>query len=132
MEKQPLNNRKAIQLLVDTFYTKVKSDEVIGFIFNNAENFSWDTHIPVMVNFWEAVLMNTAAYKGNAMGKHIELNRKTPLKPEHFERWKELFYSTLDTLFEGPEVALAKKRAEAMSELIQFKIEQSQQKGFIQ
>ena len=78
------------------------------------------------------LLLDTATYKGNTMQKHITLHRRTPLTPELFERWKLLFYSTLDELFEGENVVKAHKRVEAMSGLMQFKIQQSEQKGFIQ
>ena len=132
MQKQLLNTREAIELLVNSFYTKVKQDDLLAPIFNNTEFFSWDTHIPVMVDFWETLLLDTATYKGNTMQKHISLHRRTPLTPELFERWKLLFYSTLDELFEGENVVKAHKRVEAMSGLMQFKIQQSEQKGFIQ
>jgi hemoglobin len=85
-----------------------------------------------MVDFWETLLLDTASYKGNTMQKHIALHRRTPLTPALFERWKSLFYSTLDELFEGENVQKARKRVEAMSGLMQFKIQQSEMKGFIQ
>ena len=132
MEKLKLNSRDDIALLVNSFYEKVKTDDLLGDIFNNAENFSWDTHIPVMINFWETMLLDTTSYKGNTMRKHLELNRRTPLTPVLFERWKKLFYSTLETLFEGPAVETARKKVEAISGLMQYKIEQSNSKGFIQ
>jgi hemoglobin len=110
----------------------VKRDELLAPIFNNAEFFSWDTHIPIMINFWETLLLDTASYKGNTMQKHIALHRRTPLTPELFDRWKLLFYSTLDEHFEGGNVAEARKRVEAMSALMQYKIQQSSEKGFIQ
>lgn len=132
MQKQLLNNREAIELLVNTFYVKVKQDELLAPIFNNAEFFSWDTHIPVMINFWETLLLDTATYRGNTMQKHIDLHRRNPLTAQHFERWKLLFYATLDELFEGPGVVQAHKKVEAMSSLMQYKIQQSEHKGFIQ
>jgi hemoglobin len=130
--KQPLDNRAAVQLLVDSFYTRVKQDDLLAPIFNNTEYFSWETHIPVMVSFWETLLLDAATYKGNTMQKHIQLHRQHPLTPQLFDRWKELFYETLDTLFEGPQVKEARKRVEAMSALMQYKIKASEQKGFIQ
>lgn len=132
MTKQVLDNREAIEKLVNSFYIKVKGDELLGPIFNNAENFNWDTHIPIMYDFWETLLLDAAKYKGNTMAKHIELNRRTPLLPEHFERWKELFYKTLDNEFTGDAVAEAHRRVELMSGLMQFKIAESMRKGFIQ
>lgn len=132
MEKQLLDSREAVELLVNSFYTRVKLDDLLAPIFNNAEFFSWDTHIPIMVNFWETLLLDTATYKGNTMQKHIILHRQTPLTPELFDRWKQLFYATLDEHFEGKNVAEARKRVEAMSALMQYKIQQSEKKGFIQ
>ena len=132
MQRQSLDNHDAIELLVNSFYTRVKQDELLAPIFNNVGFFSWDTHIPVMVSFWETLLLDTATYKGNTMQKHIVLHKQHPLTTELFDRWKSLFYSTLDELFEGDKVAEAKKKVEAMIGLMQFKIEESAKKGFIQ
>jgi hemoglobin len=129
--KQLLDSHTAIQKLVETFYIRVKADNILGPIFNNAENFSWDTHIPVMINFWETLLLGTMTYTGNPMVKHIELHKRTPLNQAHFDQWKKLFYETLDTHFEGPNVAEAKRRVEAMAPLMLYKMKQSEQKGFI-
>lgn len=130
--KKQISDRTDITLLVESFYTKVREDDLLGPIFQNAENFSWDTHIPIMIDFWETILLDAGSYRGNTISKHIELNKRTPLNSEHFDRWKELFYGTLDTHFEGEKVAEAKKRAELMAGLMIFKIGESQKKGFIQ
>lgn len=132
MQKRMLDNRDAIELLVNSFYSRVQRDDLLAPIFTNVEFFKWDVHIPVMVNFWETVLLDAATYKGNTMQKHISLHQKTPLTSELFNRWKELFYATLDEHFEGPGVTEAHRRVEAMSGLMQYKIEQSDKKGFVQ
>jgi hemoglobin len=130
--KRPINDKQAIEFLVDQFYHKVKADDVIGYIFNDVLNFNWETHIPIMYTFWETMLLDEVTYKGNPMLTHIELNKRIPLRPEHFTRWKKLFFETLDENFEGERVAEAKKRVLAMEGLMQIKIAQSQNKGFIQ
>lgn len=127
-----ITTREDITLLVESFYTRVKDDEVIGYIFRDLEHFSWDTHIPVMIDFWCTLLLDEMAYKGNPMIKHIDLHRRTPLTQEHFTRWKHLFFATLDDLFEGERVNEAKKRVEAMEILMLMKIRDSEQQGFIQ
>lgn len=127
-----ITTREDITLLVESFYTRVKDDEVIGYIFRDLEHFSWDTHIPIMVNFWSTILLDEMSYKGNPMIKHIDLHRRTPLTQEHFTRWKHLFFATLDDLFEGERVNEAKKRVEAMEILMLMKIRDSEQQGFIQ
>jgi hemoglobin len=132
MERQLLDSRENIELLVNQFYTRVKADDLLGPVFNNTENFSWETHIPIMIDFWESLLLGTMKYKGNVMVKHIELHRRTPLRKEQFDQWKKLFYATLDEFFEGVNVAEARRRVEAMAPLMLYKLQQSEQKGFIQ
>jgi len=132
MEKRVISDKRDIEFLVDAFYLKVKADGLIGPIFNDEFNFKWETHIAVMVSFWETMLLDEVTYKGNPMLSHIELNKRVPLKPEHFERWKQLFFETLDENFEGKRVDEAKRRVLAMEGLMQIKIAQSLNKGFIQ
>jgi hemoglobin len=130
--KRPIENREDIQLLVEDFYRKVMDDAVIGGIFREVLFFSWDTHIPIMIGFWETMLLDKVSYKGNTMRVHIELNKKHPLTPEHFKQWKKLFFETLDEHFTGPKVLEAKRRVEAMETLMQIKIAQSNNPNFIQ
>jgi hemoglobin len=132
MMKREIINRDDIKLLVESFYSRVMKDDVIGDIFNQVLYFSWDTHIPIMINFWETMLLDTGNYRGNLMVTHIELNKTHPLTPEHFERWKKLFFETLDEHFTGENVTEAKKRVENMEALMQYKIAQSTKSGFIQ
>jgi len=130
--KKEIENRDDIQLLVESFYSKVKEDDLIGAIFSDVLVFKWDIHIPVMIDFWETVLLGTGTYRGNTMRVHIDLNKVYPLKPEHFERWKELFFETLDEHFTGIKVDEAKNRVELMEVLMQTKIAQSNNPNFIQ
>ena len=130
--KRKIENREDIRLLVESFYKKVMEDDVIGGIFNDVLFFRWDSHIPIMINFWETVLLGATSYRGNTMRVHIELNKKNPLTPAHFERWKKLFFETLDEHFTGPKVAETKKRVELMETLMQTKIAQSKGPNFIQ
>ncbi|MCE2822045.1 MAG: group III truncated hemoglobin [Bacteroidota bacterium] len=106
-----------IRLLIDTFYEKVKNDEVIGYIFNDVANVNWEHHLPVMYAFWEFLLLDNAdAYRGNPIQKHLDLHAKHALKAAHFDRWLALFQSSVDELFEGPVAENAKFRAFAISE----------------
>ena len=54
-----------------------------------------------MVSFWETILLGTITYKGNPMIKHIELNKLSPLKQSHFERWLTLWEETINESFTG-------------------------------
>jgi hemoglobin len=54
-----------------------------------------------MFDFWEMVLFDGHAYKGNPMKTHLNLNEKSPLKKVHFDAWIDLFNETVNELFEG-------------------------------
>jgi len=120
--KKDLKNRKDIELAITLFYDKVKKDEVIGYIFNDIAKVNWEKHLPIMFDFWENAIFYTGSYIGDPMNLHRHLHRVTPLHAEHFERWNQLFTSTIDELFEGEKAELAKQRALSISTVMQIKI----------
>lgn len=130
--KKDIESRADIELLVDTFYTQVKQDDVIGHYFTNVVKLSWETHIPVMYTFWETVLLNTGGYKGNVMQAHINLDKRAPMQDEHYDRWLLLWISTVNQLFDGNKAAEAIARAQTMVFLINSKVLKSREEGFIQ
>ena len=120
--KKDIENRRDIQQLVNSFYDKVREDPSIGFIFNDIVKVNWEKHLPVMYDFWENTLFYTGGYTGNPMEMHQRLNKRVPLTAEHFNRWTQLFTSTVDELFKGEKALLAKQRAISISTLMQIKI----------
>ena len=117
-----IRDKNDIINLIDTFYTQVRGDEVIGHVFNTIIGDDWSHHLPLMYTFWNTVLFGAEGYKGNAVGKHIGIDKKIPLKTEYYERWMQLWTSTVDALFTGEIAEDAKKKALAMMKLIQFKV----------
>jgi hemoglobin len=105
-----------------SFYQKVQIDPVIGHIFKQVD---WDEHTPIICNFWENILFQTSNYAGNPMAAHLDLNEIFPLTPHHFDRWKQLFFETVDHYFSGEKAALAKQRALSIAAIIQNKIIQN-------
>ena len=130
--KPDISNREDIVNLIDLFYTKVKKDDVIGYFFTDVIPFSWETHIPVMIKFWETVLLGAKTYQGNPMVKHLNINKIEPLKQLHFTRWRLLWEETIAEHFEGPVANEAIRRAAIMEELMLYKIDQSNSSYFIQ
>lgn len=122
--KKDITCREDIELLVDTFYKQVIADPLIGHFFTEVIALDWDKHIPTMYDFWESNLLTVTKYKGNPMKVHQELNRKSTLKQEHFERWLSLFKGTIVELFSGPTATLATQRANSIAMLMQIKIKQ--------
>lgn len=124
--------RMDIELLVNSFYDKVRQDGVLGYIFGEIIGEDWSHHLPVMYMFWEMVLLNKQGYMGNPIGKHIEVDRRIRLEQWHYNRWLELWRETTDSLFAGPVAEEAKKRAGLMMELIKTKVENARNPNFIQ
>lgn len=120
--KPDISSRADIETLIVLFYEKVKKDTTIGFIFTDVVKMNWEHHIPVIVDFWETILLDNPVYKKNAMEVHYDLNKKLPLKKEHFESWLNLFFTTLDELFEGKIAMLAKTRAKSIADIMLFKM----------
>lgn len=131
IRKSDIIDQDDVKLLVDSFYEKVVKDKVIGYFFTEVMIITWDNHIPRMYAFWETVLLQKGTYRGHPPLKHVELNRLEPLKQEHFTVWRNLWEETVDELFLGPVADDAKRRAEMMEKLLLFKIEKSQEDGFI-
>jgi hemoglobin len=125
MEQADIASRADIELLVRRFYEKVTADEVIGFIFTKVIPMNWEHHIPVIVDFWETILLENMVYKKNAMEVHYEVNKKVPLQKEHFDRWILLFNGTVDEMYCGAKATLAKARASSIAAVMQFKMQEA-------
>ena len=127
-----IQGREDIEILINTFYEKVKNDDKIGHIFTQIIGSDWSHHLPVMYSFWDMVLFSKAGYAGNPTRKHLEINTRTPLHPEHFDRWLQLWNGNADSLFTGPNADMAKNKAMLMANLISMKVEMAQDGRLIQ
>ncbi|TXE09089.1 group III truncated hemoglobin [Gelidibacter salicanalis] len=112
-----------VKTLVNTFYDKVREDELLAPIFNKVIKDRWPAHLETMYTFWQTVLLGEHTYTGSPFPPHAKL----PVSKAHFDRWLELFYSTIDEQFEGEIAEEAKWRASKMAEIFQFKIDRYQQ-----
>lgn len=119
--KTDIQNRKDIEVLVNAFYEKVKTDAVIGYLFNDVAQVNWATHLPKMYDFWENILFFTGNYDGNPMAKHKELHQKSTMNPSHFAHWNKLFAETVDQLYEGTKAEEIKNRALNISAAMMYK-----------
>lgn len=127
--KQDIKTRKDISLLVRTFYEKIRNDEMLGPIFNGIIT-DWESHFILLTDFWEAQLFLNRKYSGNPVHVHQQVDDKVnhSLTPEHFGYWINLWFSTIDELFDGETAWVAKNRAQKMSTMLYLQIYQNRQK----
>jgi hemoglobin len=120
--RNDIKSRADIELLINNFYEKVKTDPVIGYIFTDVVKVDWGKHLPVMYSFWENTLFYTGTYSGNPMIIHQRIHQIVHLNAQHFDQWTALFSSTVDNLFEGEKAELAKQRANSIVTVMKIKI----------
>lgn len=119
--RSDVNNREDIDLLMNEFYSRALKDDLIGYIFTDVAQLDLKHHLPVIGDFWETILFRTGNYARhgrNPMQVHLALNTKEALKPEHFERWIEIFYGVIDEHFEGPNTEILRQKAAFMAQRI--------------
>ncbi len=116
--KSDIRTRKDIDLLMQAFYSNAMSDDVIGYIFTDVAKLDLEHHLPIIGDFWETIVFQTGEYSKhgrNPLQVHGELNKMTPLLPEHFERWLAIFDQITDELYAGERADFIKLRAHAIA-----------------
>ncbi len=123
MSKIEIKNREDVKLLVTSFYKKIRVHEILGPIFNGIIT-DWDTHLDLLTDFWETQLFLKRKYHGNPVTAHQEVDDKMnhTITSEHFGLWLNLWFETLDELFEGETAWIAKNRAQKMSTMLFMQI----------
>jgi hemoglobin len=115
-------SRDDIVRLVDSFYSDVRADALLGPIFDDVAHVDWSMHLPRMYDFWEAVLFGAATFKGNPLAVHQQLAALTPLTRREFERWLLLFHAAVDSLFDGPIADEAKMRSARIASVMLYHV----------
>lgn len=105
--------------MVNSFYVKVRRDDLLSDIFNSIIRDNWEGHLEKMCRFWQTVLLREHTYYGSPFSPHAKL----PVEQNHFERWKALFFETVDEQFSGKKADEAKWRAEKMATMFLTKTE---------
>lgn len=125
MERKEIENRQDVSLLVRSFYAKIRMHESLGPIFNGVVQ-DWESHLERLTDFWEMILLQSGpgAGKFSPVPVHKEVDAKTgnAITQLHFGNWLELWFSTLDTYFEGKHADYAKEHARNMAHILFFRI----------
>ena len=119
-----IQSRADIENLVELFYQKAMTDELIGHFFTEVVPLDLKVHLPIICDFWETTLLGNMVYKGNPMLKHLSLAEKSTLNKAHFKKWLAIWEKTILDHFEGRIAQEAITRARQIASLMQFKIDQ--------
>ena len=123
LSKRDIENRADLEILLEIFYKKVFNDDLISHFFTEVVPLNLETHIPVIADFWESVLLDGRGYRKNVMEVHLNISEKSKINKEHLDRWVKIFSETVDELFEGAKASLAKQRAASIATMMNIKID---------
>lgn len=110
--------RADIEILVNSFYSKIREDILLGPIFNShIPEDNWKEHLERLTDFWETNLFGVAKFKGSPTQKHINVDKNLNygIEQKHFGKWLQLWFETIDELFTGEYADKAKNSARKMS-----------------
>ncbi len=126
--KEDLRNREDVNKLVLRFYSKVCENEEIDYFFNNSIQ-DWDAHLEKLTDFWESNLFFTGSFRGNPALAHIKVDKKhdNSISEYHFGIWLNLWFQTVDELFQGNMAERLKHNARKMSTHLFLRIDQNRQ-----
>ena len=120
--KQDILSRKDIHFIITEFYKKlVSDDEMIPFFETIVKQNHLESHIDVITDFWQDILLYTSTYKNNVLQKHLDFNKNIVFKKEHFTKWLLYFQTTIDDSFEGQNAQNMKDRASSIAMVMQVK-----------
>jgi hemoglobin len=123
MTKKDIKTREDVFLVVATFYEKVKADSTLGPFFKDTIK-DWDAHLEHLTTFWESSLFLKTKYLGNPIEAHVKIDKhyNHSITELHFGIWINLWYQTINELFEGDYAENAKRRARKMGTFLYLKI----------
>lgn len=107
-----IETREDLEFLLAEFYKVALNDKEIGHHFVDLD---LETHLPIIVDFWEKVLFGKSIYFNNPLVVHQKLHEKSPLKLEHFQQWFKIFSTTVEKFFTGTQAENAKLRAKMIA-----------------
>ncbi len=117
-----IETREDLEYLLTEFYEVATKDAAIGHHFDNLD---LESHLPIIVDFWEKILFGKPIYFGNPLAIHKVLHDKSPLTPEHFRHWVELFSNKIDENFAGEIADNAKVRAKMIAHALNQRLNES-------
>jgi hemoglobin len=126
--KRDLKNRADVNKLVISFYSKIRKNKEIGYFFNNSIQ-DWGEHFEKLTDFWESNLFFTGSFRGNPAVAHVkvDMEHNNSITEYHFGIWLNLWFQTIDELFEGEMAQQLKHNARKMSTHLFLRIYQSRQ-----
>ncbi len=110
---------EGLAALVEAFYARVRSDPMLGPIFDGAIA-DWPEHLDKLQAFWSSVMLTTGRYKGKPLPAHVR--HADAITPDTFARWLSLWRQTTGELLAPAAAAAMQDKAERIAESLMLGI----------
>ncbi|MBT2187171.1 group III truncated hemoglobin [Sphingobium nicotianae] len=110
-------DERSLRELVERFYARVREDEQLGPIFNDAIQ-DWPEHLDKLTAFWSSVMLTSGRYKGNPLAAHIK--HRDRITPELFDRWLALWQLTTSEVMDQDAARIIQFKASRIAESLQL------------
>lgn len=114
-----LNTVEDIERFVTRFYNDLLKDPQLSPIFLEVAGIDLSVHKPLIIRYWEKLLLGGRAYQRHTMNIHRAVHSKHTLSPHDFECWFAHFERNIDLLFQGPTATRAKRLASTIADNMQ-------------
>ena len=116
MEFQEIDEA-ALARLIPLFYARVRADDLIGPLFNEAVD-DWPEHLDRLGDFWSSVMLTSGRYKGQPVPAHQKHGSR--ISPELFDRWLALWDESSAALMTPEAAAALQDRARRIAESLKL------------
>ena len=110
-------NEEGLRTLVEAFYARVRADEELGPLFNDAIG-DWPEHLEKLSAFWSSVMLTTGRYKGQPVPAHMKHRER--ITPELFDRWLGLWRETTDAMMTPAAAQALQEKAQRIAQSLQL------------
>ncbi len=120
--RKDISNRKDLEKLFNNFYALAMKDNHIGHFFTDVIPLDLKSHLPHILDFWEANLWGKAGYKKNVLQVHLDIHKKSKMEYEHFDKWLQILNTCVDANFEGSFAERLKTNALSIATVMKTKV----------
>lgn len=115
-------DRNDLEKIFTSFYALAMKDELIGHFFTEVIPIDLPSHLPHILDFWEANLWGKAGYKKNVLQVHLDIHQKSNIQYAHFNQWLELLNQCVDAEYEGTSAERLKTNALSIATVMKTKV----------
>ena len=106
-----LGDREEIAEFVTRFYREIAQDDRFHLYFETLAHVDWHAHTLDLTDFWAGLLLGEPTTQADdVIEAHRWLHDAEPFDAALFDRWLEIFDTTLDEGWTGPITEIARRR----------------------